>query len=48
MLKEEDLTYIKEHLTFWNKLSEDEKQLLINNVKTIKYTNIKKDTPQSV
>ena len=38
MLKEEDLTYIKEHLTFWNKLSEDEKQLLINNVKTIKYS----------
>ena len=38
MLKEEDLTYLKEHLTFWDKLSENEKQLLINNVETIKYS----------
>ena len=37
MLKEEDLTYIKEHLTFWDKLSDAEKQLLKNNVETIKY-----------
>lgn len=38
MIKEEDLTYLKEHLTFWDKLSENEKQLLINNVETIKYS----------
>lgn len=37
MLKEEDLTYIKEHLNFWDKLSDAEKQLLKNNVETIKY-----------
>ena len=36
MLKEEDLTYIKEHLNFWDKLSDAEKQLLKNNVETIK------------
>lgn len=37
MLKKEDLTYIKEHLTFWSKLSDVEKQLLENNIATIKY-----------
>lgn len=37
MIIKEDFTYIKEHLTFWDKLSDSEKQLLINNISTIKY-----------
>lgn len=37
MLKKEDLTYLKENLTFWEKLSIAEKQLFENNVATIKY-----------
>lgn len=37
MLKKEDLTYIKEHLTFWDKLDDSEKQLLENNFTTVKY-----------
>ena len=38
MVKKEDLTYIKEHLTFWEKLNDTEKQLIENNVSTVKYS----------
>ena len=38
MVKKEDLTYIKEHLTFWEKLNDAEKQLIENNVSTVKYS----------
>lgn len=37
MVKKEDLTYIKEHLTFWGKLSDAEIQLLKNNFISLKY-----------
>ena len=31
MLKKEDLKYIEDHLEFWDKLSDTEKQLSLNN-----------------
>ncbi len=37
VLNKEDLTYIKEHLTFWEKLSYAEIQLLENSCTSIKY-----------
>lgn len=37
MIKGEELTYIKDHLTFWEKLNDAEKRLLQNNVTPIKY-----------
>lgn len=37
MLSKEDLTYIENNLPYCEKLSNDEKQLLINNIKVVKY-----------
>jgi CRP/FNR family transcriptional regulator len=37
MVKKEELACIKEHLTFWEKLNDAEKQLIENNVSTVKY-----------
>ncbi len=37
MINDEGLTYLKEHLNFWDKLNDKEKQLLINNVSSVKY-----------
>lgn len=37
MLIKEELAYLEKHLTFWNKLSNDEKQLLTKNFNLVKY-----------
>lgn len=37
MLNKEDLTYIENNLPYCEKLSNDEKQLLVNNIKAVKY-----------
>jgi len=37
VINDEGLTYLKEHLNFWDKLNDKEKQLLINNVSSVKY-----------
>lgn len=37
MLKKEDLTYIENHVVFWDKLSDAEKQLSLNNFSIVKY-----------
>ncbi len=37
MISKEDLTYIENNLPYCEKLSNDEKQLLINNIKVVKY-----------
>lgn len=37
MVKKEDLAYIKEHLTFWEKLSDAEIQLIKNNFISLRY-----------
>jgi CRP/FNR family transcriptional regulator len=37
MLKKEDLKYIEDHLEFWDKLSDTEKQLSLNNFSVVKY-----------
>ena len=37
MLKKEDIKYIEDHVVFWDKLSDTEKQLSLNNFSLIKY-----------
>lgn len=37
MLNENDLRFTKKHLSFWDKLNEDEKKLITNNTNMIKY-----------
>ncbi|HBV67005.1 MAG TPA: Crp/Fnr family transcriptional regulator [Clostridiales bacterium] len=37
MLNKNDISYLKEKLSFWDKLNENEKQLIINNTAKFKY-----------
>ncbi|MGD9569175.1 MAG: Crp/Fnr family transcriptional regulator [Sedimentibacter sp.] len=38
MLNENDLIFMKEHLSFWDKLDDKEKNLVINNTNRVNYT----------
>ena len=38
MLRENELSYIKSRLDFWDQLNESEVNLLINNITSVSYT----------